>query len=210
MKEQITQLLAEFFPEISEQALIDVIASHAKIKEIPKGQIVMDYGSKIQFIPLLFEGKIKIFKEDEEGRELFLYYIHPGQGCAVSFSCFDKLSTVRAEALEDTKFIAIPMNLMEDLMQKYPSWDRFVLRVYNQRFDDLLDTLNELAFHKLDDRLLDYLEKQSFAINSKELNLTHAQIAVEMNTSREVISRLLKKLEKKGLVELARNKILIK
>lgn len=206
----IRTILKEYFPEIEEENLIQVIADNSKITSLKENEIVMDYGSRIQFIPLLFEGKIKIYKENEEGQELFLYYIHPGQGCAVSFSCFDKLSTVRAQAVEPSKIIAVPMHLMEKLMQNYPSWDRFVLRVYNQRFDDLLDTLNELAFHKLDDRLLDYLEKQSFAMDVKELNLTHAQIALEMNTSREVISRLLKKMEKKGQVELSRNKILLK
>lgn len=204
---EMREIIKEFFPEIEEEELIKVIVSKSKVISMKAGQIVMDYGSRIEFIPLLFEGKIKIFKEDEVGHELFLYYIHPGQGCAVSFSCFDKLSTVRAETVEDSKMIAIPMQLMEVLMQNYPSWDRFVLRVYNQRFDDLLDTLNELAFHKLDDRLLDYLEKQSYALEVKELNLTHAQIALEMNTSREVISRLLKKMEQKGQVVLSRNRI---
>lgn len=205
----IGAILKEFFPEIEGEELIQVIVDNSKVKHVKQHEILMDYGSKIEFIPLLFEGKLKIFKEDEEGHELFLYYIQPGQGCAVSFSCFDKLSTVRAEAVESSKIVTIPMQLMEKLMQNYPSWDRFVLRVYNQRFDDLLDTLNELAFHKLDERLLDYLEKQSFALDQKELSLTHAQIALEMNTSREVISRLLKKLETKGTVRLSRNKILL-
>lgn len=204
---EITTIIKEFFPEIEGDELRNKIAKNARIINIPEGEIVVDYGVKIPFIPLLFEGKLKIFKEDEAGHELFLYYIHPGQGCAVSFSCYDKLSTIRAEAIEETKLIAIPMELMEDLTQNYPSWDRFVLRVFNQRFEDLLDTLSELAFHKLDERLLDYLEKQSYALNTTDLHLTHSQIAVELNTSREVISRLLKKLEKKGELILSRNKI---
>lgn len=204
---EISTILTEFFPEIEGEELRKTIIRHATIVTIAAGEIVVDYGSKIPFIPLLFEGKLKVFKEDETGNELFLYYIHPGQGCAISFSCYDKLSTIRAEAIEETKLIAIPMDLMEELTQNYPTWDRFVLRVFNQRFEDLLDTLSELAFHKLDERLLDYLEKQSYALDTKELHLTHGQIALELNTSREVISRLLKKLEKQGELTLSRNKI---
>jgi CRP/FNR family transcriptional regulator len=170
----------------------------------------MDYGSVIHFIPLLFEGRLKIFKEDENGNELFLYYILPGQGCAISFACFDKMSTVRAQAVEASKVLAIPMNFMEEWMQKYPAWNKFVLRIYNQRFDELLEILDEIAFHKLDERLLDYLEKQSLGMDTKQLNLTHAQVATELNTSREVISRLLKKLEQNGKISMSRNMIFLK
>ncbi|MCB9256694.1 MAG: Crp/Fnr family transcriptional regulator [Chitinophagales bacterium] len=204
---KIREVLAEFFPDIDDENLIKEIEQHAKISKLEENQILMDYGQIIPFIPLLFEGKIKIFKEDDEGHELFLYYIYPGQGCAVAFACFDKMSSVRAQAVEASRMLAVPSDLMEKWMMKYPAWNRFVLRVYNQRFDEVLDTLNEVAFHKLDERLLDYLDKQSYAMESKELNLTHAQIATELNTSREVISRLLKKLEQQGSITMSRNKI---
>ena len=170
----------------------------------------MDYGSRIESIPLLISGKIKIYKEDEDENELFLYYIHPGQGCAVSFSCYQKLSTVRAQIEEDATVIAIPVEEMDNLTLNFPSWNRFVLSIYNQRFEEVLETLNEIAFHKLDERLIDYLEKQSFALNTRDLNITHAQIASELNTSREVISRLLKKFEQNKLIEMGRHKITLK
>lgn len=207
---EIKEILANYFGEIDQPELIAEIEKKGKIIKVKDNEILMDYGQIIPFIPLLFEGKLKIFKEDEKGNELFLYYIYPGQGCAVSFACFDKMSSVRAQAVEPSKVLAIPSELMEMWLMRFPTWNRFVLRVYNQRFDELLETLNEVAFHKLDERLIDYLEKQSFAMETEELNITHAQIATELNTSREVISRLLKKMEQNGLIGLSRNKILLK
>jgi CRP/FNR family transcriptional regulator len=206
----IKTILQDFFAEIEDENLIAEIEKNAKITKLRENEILMDYGSIIHFIPLLFEGRLKIFKEDENGNELFLYYILPGQGCAISFACFDKMSTVRAQAVEASKVLAIPMNFMEEWMQKYPAWNKFVLRIYNQRFDELLEILDEIAFHKLDERLLDYLEKQSLGMDTKQLNLTHAQVATELNTSREVISRLLKKLEQNGKISMSRNMIFLK
>ena len=207
---EIRKILQDYFAEIEDENLIAEIEKNAKITKLKENEILMDYGSVIHFIPLLFEGRLKIFKEDNQGHELFLYYILPGQGCAVSFACFDKMSTVRAQAVEASKILAIPMKFMEEWMHKYPAWNQFVLRIYNQRFDDLLETLDEVAFHKLDERLIDYLEKQSLGLDTKALNLTHAQIATELNTSREVISRLLKKLEQHGEITMSRNMIHLK
>lgn len=206
----IKAIIENHFPDLNIQGLLDELLIKAKIISVKEGDIIMDYAEVIAFIPLLFEGKLKIFKEDDKGNELFLYYIHPGQGCAVSFACFDKMSSVRAQAVEPSKLLSIPNEFMEKWMLQYPEWNRFVLRIFNQRFDEVLETLNEVAFHKLDERLLDYLEKQSFAFETQELSITHQQIAQELNSSREVISRLLKKMEQQGLIEMSRNKILLK
>ena len=205
----IPDILKEYFPDLNEENLVKEIVSSAKIVALKKDEILIDYGQVIHFIPLLFEGSIKVFKENEKGNELFLYYLHAGQGCAVSFACFDKMSSIRAEAFEDSKILAIPMHKMEEWVGKYPAWNMFVLRIYNQRFDELLESLNEVAFNKLDERLLDYLEKQSEIFDDKHLKITHAQIATELNTSREVISRLLKKMEQDKLVLLKRNEIIL-
>lgn len=209
MTKTIQEVVEEFFPELTEESLLQEIVKSAKIINLKEDEIIMDYGSVVPFIPLLFDGKIKVFKEDDEGHELFLYYIHPGQGCAVSFACFDKMSSIRAQAVEPSKVLGIPSKFMEKWMMAYPTWNRFVLRVYNQRFDEVLETLNEIAFHKLDERIVDYLEKQSYALDTNELNITHAQIATELNTSREVVSRLLKKLEQNGSLSMQRNKIIL-
>ena len=203
----INEIVKQYFYELSNEDLIKEIASVAKIESVPEGQIMIDYGEIMKQIPLLYEGKLKVFREDDRGNELFLYYIDAGQGCAVSFACFDKMSSIRAEAVEKSKFLSIPTKYMEVWMSKYPEWNKFVLRIYNQRFEEVLDTLNQVAFYKLDERLMDYLEKHALALDTKILNLTHAEIATELNTSREVISRLLKKLELSGKVSLSRNQI---
>lgn len=205
--EEIKEIVRSHFYELSNEALLDEIATVAKIEQVPAGFIMIDYGMVMKYIPLLFEGKLKVFREDDRGNELFLYYLDAGQGCAVSFACFDKMSSIRAEAVEDSKFLSIPTKYMEIWMTKYPEWNKFVLRVYNQRFEEVLDTLNQVAFYKLDERLLDYLEKHSMALDTNKLNLTHAEIAQELNTSREVISRLLKKLELQGKINMSRNQI---
>lgn len=206
---QINEIVKKYFFELASEALLNDITKVAKIESVPAGQIMIDYGEIMKKIPLLFEGKLKVFREDDRGNELFLYYIDAGQGCAVSFACFDKMSSIRAEAVEDSKFLSIPTKYMEIWMVKYPEWNKFVLRIYNQRFEEVLDTLNQVAFYKLDERLLDYLEKHVIALDTNTLSLTHAEIAIELNTSREVISRLLKKLELSGKVSMSRNQIVL-
>lgn len=206
---QINEIVKKYFFELASEALLNDITKVAKIESVPTGQIMIDYGEIMKKIPLLFEGKLKVFREDDRGNELFLYYIDAGQGCAVSFACFDKMSSIRAEAVEDSKFLSIPTKYMEIWMVKYPEWNKFVLRIYNQRFEEVLDTLNQVAFYKLDERLLDYLEKHVIALDTNTLSLTHAEIAIELNTSREVISRLLKKLELSGKVSMSRNQIVL-
>jgi len=205
----ISSIIKNNFPEITDADLIAEIEKFGKIKSLKENEILMDYGQVIHFIPLIFEGSLKVFKENEKGAELFLYYIQAGQGCAVSFACFDKMSSLRVEAFEDSKIIAIPISKMEEWVGKYPNWNKFVLTIYNQRFDELLESLNEVAFNKLDERLEDYLEKQSEIYDSNQLKITHAKIATELNTSREVVSRLLKKMEQEKIVQLKRNEIIL-
>jgi len=204
---EIVVLVKKHFPELSSEALLNEIASVAKIEHVKAGDIMIDYRMIMTHIPLILDGKLKIYREDEKGNELFLYYIEEGQGCAISFACFDKMSSIRAEAVEDTKYIAIPMKYMEIWMGKYVEWNKFVLRVFNQRFEEVLETLNQVAFSKLDERLLDYLEKNCLALNTNIIQMTHAEIAQELNTSREVVSRLLKKLENNGKISMSRNQI---
>jgi CRP/FNR family transcriptional regulator, anaerobic regulatory protein len=206
-EQEISEILDNHFYELGNPELKKEIAAVATIESVPAGFIMIDYGMIMKNIPLLFQGKLKVFREDDRGNELFLYYIDAGQGCAVSFACFDKMSSIRAEAVEDSKFLSIPIKYMEIWMTRYPDWNKFVLRVYNQRFEEVLDTLNQVAFYKLDERLMDYLEKHSLALDTKKLSLTHAEIAQELNTSREVISRLLKKLELQGKINMSRNQI---
>lgn len=209
MSEEVKEYLDQSFSLLYETDLRKEISEVSTIRTIPAGQTLIDVGQYIKSIPLVVEGKIKIFREDDEGNELFLYYLEPGEACAISLVCTlaDKVSQIRAEAVEDTTFIAMPIEKMDSFMLSYRSWYQFVVRTYGSRLNELLETIDSIAFHKMDERLLTYLEKNAKALGTNIIQGTHQEIAIELNTSREVVSRLLKQLEKKGVVKLGRNKV---
>jgi len=170
----------------------------------------MNFGSYVKAVPLLVKGSIKVVREDEEdGKELLLYFLKAGETCSMSFSCcmMDKRSDIRTTAEDDSTLIAIPIKYVNDWMSLYPSWRNFVMRSYDNRMQILVKTLDNIAFKKMDERLWDYLIKRSEAHNSKTIHSTHHEIANDLNASREAVSRLLKQLEKKGVLILERNKI---
>ncbi len=206
---QILQLLQKKYPQVAEKALQEEIATVGKIMTFDVEEIIMDYGSYVRFVPLILEGSIKVSREDEEGNELFLYYLSPGETCSMSFTCcmMNKKSEIRTVAEENTTIIAIPIRYMDQWMSKYQSWKNFILLSYDDRMNQLIKTIDSIAFQKMDQRLVNYLEKKAKATDSKIINATHQQIAYDLNASREAISRLLKQLEKDGEVRLGRNKI---
>lgn len=205
----VQEILKKYYPQLTEPELIKEIEEVGFKKTIPAGDALIDFGQYIKTIPLVYDGKIKIFREDEEGHELFLYYLYPGEACAISLVCStnDKISMVKAMTTEETKVLAIPIKYMNEFMAKYPSWYRFVISSYSSRMEEMLHTIDSIAFRKMDERLLDYLDKTVEATGSRYIKGTHQEIAYELNTSREVISRLLKQLEKRGLIKISRNQI---
>jgi CRP/FNR family transcriptional regulator, anaerobic regulatory protein len=212
MSETIQHVLDQTFPFLgSEQELVGDIQKECSFKEIPAGATLVEVDQYIKTIPLIISGKVKVYREDEDGNELFLYYLEAGDACAISFACTleNHISMVRAVVIEDAEIISVPIRLMSEWMKKYPGWYRFVITTYNKRFEELLRTLDSIAFHRMDERLAEYLRTNSQALNTKELKLSHQDIATELNTSREVISRLLKKMETQGMVSLGRNRIQI-
>jgi CRP/FNR family transcriptional regulator len=154
-------------------------------------------------------GAIKVSREDEDGHELFLYYLQGGQTCSMSFTCcmMNKKSEIRTIAEENTKMIGIPIRYVDEWMTKYQSWKNFVMQTYDFRMMELVRTIDSIAFHHMDERLLAYLDKKAKATHSKIINATHQEIAYDLNASREAVSRLLKQLENDGRVKLGRNKI---
>lgn len=173
------------------------------------GEVIMEYGTMIKSLPLIMEGAIKVVRKDEEGNELFLYYLYPGETCAMSLTCClaHQKSEIRAVAEEDSSFIAIPISFLETWSSEFPEWKNFIFNSYSHRFKDLLITIDNIAFKKMDERIMEYLFAKKTAHQNHELYLTHLEIAKELSTSREVISRLLKQLEKQGKIKLGRNKI---
>ena len=200
--------LRKMFPYFREPDLLEEISSEGVIREMKDGETILDYGSNVRWIPLLIEGRIKILRQDDEGHEVFLYHVESGESCAATLSCCmgTASSSIHAVADEDSKFIAIPSRLMDKWMNSFASWREFVIRTYQSRFEELLLAVDSIAFHKLDERLWDYLKEAKVGEKGK-IKITHQEIANDLNSSREVISRLLKQLEKLGKVKLGRNTI---
>lgn len=208
-KSEILSLIRKNYPQIAERQLQEDIAEVGNIMHFKAGELIMDFGAYVKLVPLIIEGSIKVSREDEEGNELFLYYLQPGETCSMSFTCclMDKKSEIRTVAEENTTLIGIPTRYMDEWMSRYPSWKNFVMTSYDRRMLELVYTIDSIAFKKMDERLLDYLEKKAEANNNRTLQATHQEIAYDLNASREAVSRLLKQLEKDGIVELGRNRI---
>jgi CRP/FNR family transcriptional regulator len=199
------------FPIFFEEGLKKELNSIAKTHSIPAGEIIMDIGQSINQIPLVLKGSIKILREDEEGNEIFLYYLEPGHACATSITCCmsGQRSTIRAVAEDDTEYLAIPVQYSDEWMLRYKTWKNFVMNTYAERFEELLKAIDQLAFKKMDERLSKYLHDKASLHDNSEIQISHQEIAYDLNTSREVISRLLKQLEKMGAIKLGRNRIII-
>lgn len=192
-----------------EPRLIDEIITTGRLKKVAKGTNVISPGADAQEIPLVIDGTLKVMRQDAEGREIFLYYLDAGEACAMSITCCleNKKSSFNAVAEDDSVLWMIPIHLLDSWVEKYPSFRKFVFRAYQDRFDELLMTIDSIAFMKMDQRLYKYLLDKKQASGSFEINKTHEQIARELNTSRVVVSRLLKQLENEGKIEQHRNRI---
>ena len=208
MMNNILELLNKYYPQFDED-LKQYIASKALVKEFKSGDEMMRSGQYLKSTMLVTKGRVKLFTNGEDGEDFFMYYLEPGQACALSFVCAarNKKSDLEAVAIEDVEAIMIPIELMDDLMIKHKSWYYFVIESYRNRYQEVLDALRSVAFHGMDERLEYYLIKQKNSFQNKTLNLTHEQIANDLNSSRVVISRLLKQMENNGKVKLLRNEI---
>lgn len=202
------QIVKDNFPSFN-QLLLDDIEKNAAIKEFKAGEVLIRSGQYIKNTILVLKGKIKIYREDDEGNEFFMYYLQPGQACAISMICATKTETsaVMAKVVEDAEVVQLPLPLMEKWMAQHRSWYEFVIDTYRKRFEEVLEVIDNIAFKAMDERLAFYLKKHKEVTQSKDIKLSHQEIANELNTSREVISRLLKKMEQQGLVNLHRNHI---
>jgi CRP/FNR family transcriptional regulator len=195
------------FPDITSKALFEEIEKNSKLKSFEDGDIIIDKGMPINNIPLLLTGNIKVIREDEEGRELLMYFLSPGESCTMSLTCCmaNQQSEIRAIAEGKVTILAIPVHFMDEWMLKYADWKNFVMNTYRIRFEELLNTVDQIAFKKMDERLEKYLLNHSKLKNSEKISITHQAIANDLNSSREVISRLLKQLEKQGRIKLSRH-----
>jgi len=195
-----------------EQDLLDEIQKVGQLKKVPKGDLMIDLGETISYIPLLLEGAIKVVREDDSGEELLLYFVEFGNTCAMTLNCCleNTVSEIRAICEADTSLIMVPVKFMDQWLSNYFSWRKFVFDNYQNRLNEMLKAIDALTFLRLDERLEKYLLDKSNVIQSNQLTVNHLEIATDLNSSRVVISRLLKKMEKQGQLVLGRNTITLK
>ena len=202
MQEMIHRLFPEF-----ESGLVEEIDAFAELKEIKAGDMLMRTGQYFRSTMLVVSGLVKVFREGEEGNEYFMYYLEPGQACALSMICATRQETsqLMGKAMVDTQILSIPLECMDSWMSKYKTWYHFVLESYRRRFEEMLLTIDHIAFRNMDERLLFYLKRQQKMLKSDILTINNTEIAQELNSSREVISRLMKKLADHGNIRLLKN-----
>lgn len=193
----------------SSRELLEKLHKNGITKTYQEGDIILDENSSIRAIPIVMKGMLKVIRTEEDGREILLYYIKPGESCIMSFlgGMHNEKSIVRAEVEEDTEILFLPVDKVSLFIKEYPEWLDYIFRLYHKRFEELLDIINAIAFKKVDERLLNLLYKKSENLNSNIINVTHEQLANELGTARVVVSRLLKQLEESGKLKLGRNKI---
>ena len=184
------------------------IEKNARKKTFKSGEIIIKPGDEIIYIPIVRKGSIRVIRQETDGAEVFLYHLYPGQTCAMSLTCCQsgKKSIIKAVAEDDTEVLQIPVALTEDWF-KYPEWKAYISNNYNNRFAELMQVIDLIAFSNMDKQLLHYLEERSKALNTRVLEVTHQEIADELHAHREAISRLLRTMEQKKLVRLGRNNI---
>ncbi len=205
---QDTVLSSEFSssPELVEKLYQNGITRHYR-----EGDIILDENASIRSIPIVMKGMIKVIRTEEDGREILLYYIRSGESCIMSFlgGMHNEKSIVKAEVEEDAEILFLPVDKVSLFIKEHPEWLDYIFRLYHKRFEELLDIINAIAFKKVDERLLDLLNKKAELTQSQTIIITHEQLANELGTARVVVSRLLKQLEEAGRVQLGRNKIIL-
>lgn len=201
--------LQETFGFLLEENLLSEIKTYGIAKTFSKDDVIIDIGQPMPYVPLLLSGTVKILREDTDGNELLIYFLESGDTCAMSLTCCmsKSKSKIRAVADTDSNIILIPTEKMEDWFNRYPSWRNFVLQSYQLRFNEMLETIDALAFMNMDERLYKYLTDKVKLNGSTTVLNTHQQIAEDLHTSRVVVSRLLKQLENQHKIKLSRNKI---
>ena len=208
---EIKKIIPEYFPQLYDIKFIDALAEVASFQNFSAGRTILDYGEYVRLVPLVITGTVKVVRENEEGKEIFLYYLNSGETCASTFSCCmaQKKSFIRTVAEEDTQLIGIPVKYADQWMMEYYVWKNFVMQAYDGRLMELIKTLDQVVFQNLDTRLWEYLNAKFVALDNPLIRTTHQDIANDLNASREAISRLLKNLEVDGKIRLGRNKILL-
>ena len=195
--------LMQHFPML-EKELIQEMIDAADIRTIQPGELLVRSGQNIRSTLLVLDGLIKIYREDDDGNEFFMYYLDGGKACAISLVCAlgQERSEVMARAIKPSTILSVPVDVVNEWMGRYKSWAQFAVSTYRERFEELLHTIDHIAFRNMDERLVFYMRRHQQQFNSNIMTLSNREIAQDLNSSREVISRLMKKLSEKGVIKL--------
>ncbi len=205
----MSRLLHQLFPQF-DLSLVNHLEKIGEFTEFGEGSTLMRPGQFFKNSLLILDGRVKLYREGENGEEFFLYYLERGNACALSMICATKneSSAIKAKAVTHVKALTIPIQYMDGLMKDHKSWYYFVMETYRSRFEELLEVIDEVAFHSMDEKLESYLKRQFKVLGDSKISITHQEIADDLNSSREVISRLLKKLESQKRISASRNEII--
>jgi CRP/FNR family transcriptional regulator len=206
------EILRQALPNLTDPKLLDRFLEKGQFSTFEPGKTLMEPGQFVKAVPLVLEGSIKIMRMDEDGKELFLYYLEAGETCALSLTCCSaaRPSEIKAVVEEKVTVLFVPIQVHEQLTDEFKQWKDFVSSTYQHRFQEMLTVLDAIAFKRMDERLMNYIVTKMKQLKTNELHTTHQEVANELGTAREVISRLLKQLEKKKWIELGRNVIYIR
>lgn len=211
-KQILKDKLTEYYGKIFEEELIDEISDIGMLRTIPNNELLIDIGDKMTHVPLILNGVVKIIREDENGEEIALYFLERGDTCAISFvNCIHRSESMFRGVVEsEAEGIFIPVEKVDSWLKSYTSWRHFIIDSYHMRLIEMVDSIDSLAFMSLDSRILKYLVDKAEKFNSNEIRITHQEIANDNHTSRVVVSRLLKRLEIEGKIQIKRNRVLLK
>ncbi len=189
--------------------MLTKLFEYGQQKSFKEGEVILNENAYIKSVPIVISGSMRVMRTDDDGRELLLYYIKSGESCIMSFlgGLHDDTSKVKAIAEEAAEVLFVPVDKVREMIKEFPEWTEYIFRLYHKKFEELLAVINDVAFKKMDERLLDFLKKKCELSGEKTIHITHEQIAIELGSARVVISRLLKHMEDLNLIELGRNKI---
>lgn len=207
----LKEKLNEYYSSIFEEELIDDIVKVGQLETIESGNLLIDIDDDLTHIPLILSGVVKISRQENEDEELALYYLERGDTCAISFvNCIDrKRSIFRGVVEKDVEVVFLPVDVIDNWLQKYKTWRRFIIDSYHLRLIEMVDAIDGLAFLKLKSRMLKYLIDKVKITQENILDITHQEIATDLNSSRVVVSRMLKQLEQENKIIMRRNRIII-
>lgn len=203
------ELLGKEYNFMFSRQLLEEIGDIADFVELKEGEEVIDYGQKADFLPLILTGALKVMRENSQGNEMLLYFLEKGDTCVSMLNCCmrKQKSEVRIISETDTVLALVPTETMERWFVEYKEWRTFLMQAYYERVNELISVIDGMAFQQLDERIFNYLKDKAMVLGTTQLHITHQEIASDLNSSRVVISRLLKKLELQGKIKIRRHQV---